>query len=139
MSNFATSYSNPYKEIKYNCGERSVNTLGYVPMKERLITLIESGAKLTAFREEQYDADFRVRPEEIQASPFRDRGLTKMDYIDRAKQVKAYLEDVQKKSYETRMAKIKAQQEREKLSEKQLDPTVARSTNATNDSGKEVT
>jgi len=46
-------------------GERIVQTEGYVPMGQRIETLMNAGVRLAAARAEQYDADSKTPMEEI--------------------------------------------------------------------------
>lgn len=99
-------YSN-MKPPKYNGEElsenkRMVETLGHIPAKERIQNLVESGVKLAAYRMSQYDADYAADPSKIPEDIFRDRGLTEMDVLERARATANYYNRLKERAMEAR-------------------------------------
>lgn len=86
MSKFATNYTNRRKyegEILDNT--KIVDTLGFIPHKEKISNYINAGINLAKARAEQYDADANVDPKDIPHNPYRDVGKDFAD-IHRSKQ-----------------------------------------------------
>lgn len=99
---FYNQYSNRPKynglKIRY---EKVVDTLGFIPHKEKINNYINAGINLTRARIEQYDADSNVKPEDIAKNPFRDIG---MDFADAHRQKQKLVAQIE--------ARIKAQKEK---------------------------
>lgn len=98
-------------ETDYSDTQKLVDPLGYIPHNVKVENYISAGIKLSKARIEQYDADSKVKPEDIPHNPFRDIGTDFAD-VDRSKKmlekrIKAQIER-QRKAYERENERVKS-------------------------------
>jgi hypothetical protein len=85
----ATAKQRPTLTYTMSGGKRMVQTLGYVPMKNKVENLMNAGVRLASARAEQYDADSKIDPKEIIEN--RLRRLDLLDGLYQTTQLKQHL------------------------------------------------
>lgn len=107
----SSKWNNGYEQEKYaetESGDRIVETLGYIPRRQRIENYKQAGINLLKFNMQNYDGDNEMKSENFIYNPYRDIGMDFSDYARNQKRLKAIVE----KKYEDHNKHVLSELER---------------------------